>query len=66
MVCGYLPFEDPDTNIVYKKILSGKFEIANWVSKSCQDLIKRILNIEPEKRFTAIEIMNHEWYKETN
>ena len=48
MVCGYLPFEDPDTNIVYKKILSGKFEIANWVSKPCQDLIKRILNIEPE------------------
>jgi serine/threonine protein kinase len=35
MVCGYLPFEDPDTNIVYKKILSGKFEIANWVSKPC-------------------------------
>jgi 5'-AMP-activated protein kinase catalytic alpha subunit len=66
MVCGYLPFEDPDTNIVYKKILSGKFEIANWVSKPCQDLIKRILNIEPENRFTAIEIMNHEWYRETN
>jgi 5'-AMP-activated protein kinase catalytic alpha subunit len=35
MVAGYLPFEDPDTNIVYKKILSGKFEIANWVSKPC-------------------------------
>ena len=35
MTCGYLPFEDPDTNIVYKKILSGKFEIANWVSKPC-------------------------------
>ena len=25
MVCGYLPFEDPDTAKLYKKILRGDF-----------------------------------------
>lgn len=25
MVCGFLPFEDPDTALLYKKILSGEF-----------------------------------------
>jgi len=62
MVCGYLPFEDPDTNIVYKKILSGKFEIPAWISAPCKDLIQKILNVDPEKRFTSAEIMQHEWY----
>ena len=23
MLCGYLPFEDPDTGALYKKILAG-------------------------------------------
>ena len=47
MVCGYLPFEDPDTNILYKKILDGKFEIPNWVSEDCKELMNKILNIDP-------------------
>lgn len=53
MVCGYLPFEDPDTNILYKKILDGKFEFPKWVSDDCKDLISKILNIDPDERFTA-------------
>ena len=24
LVCGYLPFEDPNTAMLYKKILAGK------------------------------------------
>ena len=47
MVCGYLPFEDPDTTIHYKKIMEGRFEIPNWVSEGCSDLINEILNIDP-------------------
>jgi len=27
MVCGYLPFEDPDTAQLYKKILKGDFTL---------------------------------------
>ena len=26
MLVGYLPFEDPDTALLYKKILKGEFE----------------------------------------
>ena len=32
MLCGYLPFEDPDTAILYKKILKGDFEIPDFLS----------------------------------
>lgn len=66
MVCGYLPFEDPDTNLLYKKILDGKFEIPTWVSDNCKNLINKVLNIDPEERFTAANICAHPWYLQTN
>jgi len=27
MLCGYLPFEDPNTNKLYKKIMGGDFDM---------------------------------------
>ena len=32
MICGYLPFEDPDTATLYKKILKGEFTIPSFIS----------------------------------
>ena len=43
MTVGYLPFEDPDTNKLYKKILNLDYLIPGYVDKSCKDLIKSIL-----------------------
>tara|TARA_B100000768_G_C10988264_1_gene252805 strand:+ start:388 stop:498 length:111 start_codon:yes stop_codon:yes gene_type:complete len=31
MLCGYLPFEDPDTGALYKKILAGTYKVASFV-----------------------------------
>jgi len=56
LVCGYLPFEDPNTAKLYKKILSGEFIIPKFVSEDCKDLMKSILNTDPEKRFKAEDI----------
>ena len=33
MLVGYLPFEDPDTAVLYKKILLGDFELPSHLSK---------------------------------
>ncbi|KAF0758284.1 hypothetical protein AaE_003989, partial [Aphanomyces astaci] len=32
MVCGYLPFEDNNTSVLYKKILSGQYKAPNYIS----------------------------------
>lgn len=32
MVCGYLPFEDDNTNMLYKKILAGDYRTPSFVS----------------------------------
>ena len=62
MICGYLPFEDPNTAALYKKILNGDFSIPKFVSPEGRDLIKGILTIDPSKRLTIDDIRKHKWF----
>lgn len=62
LVCGYLPFEDPNTSNLYKKILSADFTIPRFVSPEAQDIITCILNTDPEKRYTIEDIRRHPWF----
>lgn len=64
MVCGYLPFEDPKTNVLYKKILNADYSIPEFVSDDCRNLITSILNTDPDKRFTIEQIKAHPWYRQ--
>lgn len=64
MVSGYLPFEDPNTSELYKKILNCEYEIPQWVSRPGKDLIRLILDTNPETRYTIPEIRNHIWFKQ--
>ena len=63
LVCGYLPFEDPDTTELYKKILIGKYKVPNYIGKEAKDLITKVLVSEPEKRFSLEDIQKHPWYQ---
>ena len=35
MVCGFLPFEDPDQNKIYQLIQEGNLSFPDWVSDEC-------------------------------
>jgi serine/threonine protein kinase len=62
MICGYLPFEDSNTSQLYKKILAGECKYPKTISKKAKDLLKGILNVDPQERFTISDIRKHEWY----
>jgi len=62
MLCGYLPFEDANTSNLYKKILNGDFQIPRFISNEARDILKGILNTDPQKRFNIQDIRNHAWY----
>ena len=64
MICGYLPFEDPNTANLYKKILNGEYTIPKFVSAESRDLITNILNTDPEKRFKISDIRKHPWFNQ--
>ena len=64
MLSGYLPFEDPNTSELYKKILSCEYETPEWVSTLSQDMLRCILNTDPDSRHTIAQIRKHPWFKQ--
>ena len=62
LICGYLPFEDPNTTNLYQKILKGDFQIPKFVSKEASDLLKKILCTDPELRYKIDDIRQHKWF----
>ena len=48
--------------MLYKKILEGEYKTPDFISKEVKDLIKKILNVDPEKRYTIEQIRRHPWY----
>lgn len=39
LLCGFLPFEDPDTAKLYQKILKGDFNHPDFLQPDALDLI---------------------------
>jgi len=66
LICGYLPFEDPNTANLYKKILNGEFTIPKVATENSRDLIRKILQTNPETRFRVPDIRKHAWYSNAN
>jgi 5'-AMP-activated protein kinase catalytic alpha subunit len=66
MLCGYLPFEDRDNEVLYRKIGEGKFTLPNTLSEGAKDLIRRILNTDPTKRYNIQQIRSHPWFNSLN
>ena len=50
MLVGYLPFEDPNTALLYKKIILGEYEVPEHLSAKAIDALKAILQTNPEQR----------------
>ena len=63
MICGFLPFQEDNNKILYQKIIKGKIQVPYYVSHYARDLLHKILNINPNKRYTIEQIKNHKWFK---
>lgn len=63
LLTGRLPFDEEDGNIrnLLLKVQSGKFEMPgdDEISSEAQDLIARILTVDPEQRIKTREILKH-------
>ena len=62
MLCGYLPFEDKNNDVLFKKILKCKYELPSHIRSRSKDLMKRILVTNPNERITIPEIKRHPFY----
>ena len=60
--CGYLPFEDDDNDILFKKILQCKLDYPKHLSRLSKDIMNKILVTDPERRITIEQIKKHNFY----
>ncbi|KAL1096437.1 hypothetical protein V6Z11_D06G222700 [Gossypium hirsutum] len=64
ILTGYLPFDDRNLAVLYQKIFKGDTRIPKWLSSGARNMIKRILDPNPNTRITMAGIKNDEWFKQ--
>ncbi|XP_034943750.1 serine/threonine-protein kinase SIK2-like [Chelonus insularis] len=61
LVCGALPFDGSTLQSLRDRVLSGRFSIPYFMSTDCENLIRKMLVLEPAKRYTIPQIKRHRW-----
>ena len=61
LLCGNLPFDDPNIHNLFKKIKSGTFYMPSALSEGARDLIARMLDVNPQSRITVPQIKCVQW-----
>ncbi|XP_075155539.1 salt-inducible kinase 2 [Haematobia irritans] len=61
LVCGALPFDGSTLQSLRDRVLSGRFRIPFFMSSECEHLIRRMLVLEPSRRYTIEQIKLHRW-----
>ncbi|KAF8185738.1 kinase-like domain-containing protein [Pholiota molesta] len=62
MLCGRLPFEDDDVQVLFSKISQGNFHLPSQLSQDAKSLITSMLAVDPVKRITIAEITQHPFF----
>lgn len=60
---GYLPFNDPNLMVMYRKIYKGEFRCPKWTSPDLKRFLGRLLDTNPHTRITVDEIIKDPWFK---
>ncbi|XP_071722201.1 CBL-interacting serine/threonine-protein kinase 14-like [Rutidosis leptorrhynchoides] len=60
---GYLPFNDPNLMVMYRKIYKGEFRVPKWTSPELKRFLARLLDTNPTTRITVDEIIEDPWFK---
>ncbi|KAJ8506090.1 hypothetical protein OPV22_006976 [Ensete ventricosum] len=63
LMAGYLPFDEPNLIVLYKKISKAEFLFPAWFSSGAKKLITRILDPNPHTRITIPNILADDWFK---
>ncbi|KAK7486681.1 hypothetical protein BaRGS_00022082, partial [Batillaria attramentaria] len=61
LLVGALPFDDDNLRQLLEKVKKGIFHIPHFVPPDCQNLLRGMIEVDPEKRLTLEEVMRHPW-----
>ncbi|XP_050426449.1 serine/threonine-protein kinase BRSK2 isoform X2 [Adelges cooleyi] len=61
LLVGALPFDDDNLRQLLEKVKKGAFHIPHFVPHDCQSLLRGMIEVDPEKRYTLKDIIRHPW-----
>ncbi|KAK2947570.1 putative CAMK/CAMKL/AMPK protein kinase [Blattamonas nauphoetae] len=62
LVCGFIPFEDQNTQALFQKILHARHCHPSTLPAECRKIISKNREFDPTKHYTAAQINQHPWY----
>ena len=62
LLCGHLPFDEESIPALFNKIKKGIFTVPGYVSPAAHDLLLSMLQVDPLKRLTTVQIRQHAWF----
>lgn len=62
VTAGYLPFNDYNVTVLYRKIYRGQFRFPKWMSCDLKNLLSRMLDTNPKTRISVDEILEDPWF----
>lgn len=65
MICGYPPFNAKGDKEIMSRVKRGKYDYPpeEWgnISQECKDFINRMLTLDPNKRYSAMQALKDPW-----
>ncbi|XP_026322563.1 serine/threonine-protein kinase BRSK2 [Hyposmocoma kahamanoa] len=61
LLVGALPFDDDNLRQLLEKVKRGVFHVPHFVPPDCQQLLRGMIEVNPEKRMSLAEITRHPW-----
>ena len=63
LLCGFSPFYDESIQVLTEKVARGQYIfLSPWwddISKPAQDLVSHLLTVDPDKRYSIQQFLNH-------
>uniref|UniRef100_A0A1I7ZBP5 non-specific serine/threonine protein kinase n=1 Tax=Steinernema glaseri TaxID=37863 RepID=A0A1I7ZBP5_9BILA len=61
LLVGALPFDDDNLRNLLEKVKKGVFHIPHFVPSDCQNLLRSMIEVDPQKRFSLSDVFKHPW-----
>ncbi|KAK9460686.1 kinase-like domain-containing protein [Lipomyces oligophaga] len=70
LLCGFPPFYDESIQALTEKVARGQYTfLSPWwdpISKGAKDLVSHLLTVDPDRRYSIEQFLNHPWITQSN
>ncbi|KAK4702047.1 hypothetical protein P7C70_g4180, partial [Phenoliferia sp. Uapishka_3] len=63
LLTGRLPFDDENIRDLLAKVKKGRYIMPEELPAAAKDLIRRMLEVDPERRIKMVDIQTHPWVR---